>query len=734
MVFNKSKSMKNAEKYLTQGRIDAAINEYKQIVQNEPKDVNSQNMLGDLYVKAGRTDSAVHCYRKVAEHYSGQGFAKKAIAVYNKIYKLTPDSQEIVGKLAELYQVRGSIAEARAHYKRFAEHLEKEGKNIEVLEVWHKLADLDPSDSAICLKIAEIQQGRNQKDDAARAYFDAATRLGEKGDHGAAIKAFKNALEVNEKFSKAVRGLVRAYILDGSPGEAANLLEDRLDEDPYNKEYTHLLIECFLEMNEPASAERVVIGLVEREPANYPKLIDLAAVYLKNGEPGSAVRILSMVSEHLLAGGDAQTLESNLLNVLESEPANVDALRLLARCYSWQREQQKLRETLKTMAEAARELERYPDERWALSQYLVLVPHDSEKARRFEQLVDEYGHADSEDDGLPGPGIGNFASPSSRRYQEFGLESEAEFAAVNEGSGLIARSHDSDDEALVPAMIVDDPGIVSVNDDAVTVLDGTGSVNGSRDATSQEYVKTPLRPGDEVRLDDELIGIRFYIEQGYDQLADRSLAALEDEFGNRREIAELRQELYDMNGGAPPALEEAAAEENDAAEDTSAPAETPSETELGTDPLRDIANDLGFDAEDPQEAEDFEEHFNHGLAYKEMDLVEEAIREFQAAAECVTPESDDRKFYSACTMLGLCFLEREMPKLSLIWFRRAYDECELSPEEKQAVEYELGNVFELLGQFEEAIEHFEEVYAADLDYRDVAERLEALRSQLQIAG
>ncbi|NNE99467.1 MAG: hypothetical protein HKN25_10655, partial [Pyrinomonadaceae bacterium] len=106
MGFNKSKVKRSAERYMTQGKISEAIREYRLIIENDPKDINTQNILGDLYSKSDETQAAVTCYKYVAEHYNSQGFAKKAIAIYNKIHRLNPDSISVSEKLAELYHQR----------------------------------------------------------------------------------------------------------------------------------------------------------------------------------------------------------------------------------------------------------------------------------------------------------------------------------------------------------------------------------------------------------------------------------------------------------------------------------------------------------------------------------------------------------------------------------------------------------------------------------------------------
>ena len=108
MSFDKVKAMRSAERFLAQGKIRAAISEYKSIIESDPSDYNTMNILGDLFAKASDENEAIKCFNQVAEHYTKQGFSQKAIAIYNKISRLKPDSLEVSSKLAQLYQSKGS--------------------------------------------------------------------------------------------------------------------------------------------------------------------------------------------------------------------------------------------------------------------------------------------------------------------------------------------------------------------------------------------------------------------------------------------------------------------------------------------------------------------------------------------------------------------------------------------------------------------------------------------------
>ncbi|HEX9961494.1 MAG TPA: tetratricopeptide repeat protein, partial [Pyrinomonadaceae bacterium] len=377
MSFDKTKYMRNAERFLAQGKIRQAIGEYKRIVENDPKDFSILNMLGDLCVKTQDTQEAVKCYTQVAEHYARQGFAQKAIAIYNKISRIKPDAMEVSAKLAELYHAKGSVAEARTHYTALADHYQKKGNKTEALAVWKQIADLDPNNTEIYLKIAENCWQDDQKDEAANAFTEAGTRFAAKKQYESALTAFSRALEIKPSNLIALNGLVNAQIGSGFADDAAKTLEEMLEKQPYNREILNLLVNCYLDVNNSEEAEKAVVKLVEQEAANYPKFLDVTKSYLKNNDLQSASRVLSLTSEHLLLGGQAEEFGIWINEILAKNPEQLEALRLLVRYHGWQRDETELKQSLERLAESARLNESIEDERYAISQLILMVPQEA---------------------------------------------------------------------------------------------------------------------------------------------------------------------------------------------------------------------------------------------------------------------------------------------------------------------------------------------------------------------
>jgi tetratricopeptide (TPR) repeat protein len=126
---------------------------------------------------------------------------------------------------------------------------------------------------------------------------------------------------------------------------------------------------------------------------------------------------------------------------------------------------------------------------------------------------------------------------------------------------------------------------------------------------------------------------------------------------------------------------------------------------------------------------DYETHYNLGLAYKEMDLFEEALEEFQVAAGLVGPDDGTPRYLQCCNLLGHCFMEKGVPQLAVKWFNKGFNTPSASEDERQALRYELAAAFEQVGDLDRAIDLFTEVYGINVSYRGVKERLRELKAR-----
>ena len=120
------------------------------------------------------------------------------------------------------------------------------------------------------------------------------------------------------------------------------------------------------------------------------------------------------------------------------------------------------------------------------------------------------------------------------------------------------------------------------------------------------------------------------------------------------------------------------------------------------------------------EEEDHQAHYDLGVAYKEMGLVDEAIAEFQKALR--GPRDRVRAYES----LGQCFLEKSQFQVAATLLSRALIEPGHNDEQLVGVLYLLGYCHEALQQWPEALVYYQRVFAVDIEFRDVSDRISAL--------
>ena len=137
---------------------------------------------------------------------------------------------------------------------------------------------------------------------------------------------------------------------------------------------------------------------------------------------------------------------------------------------------------------------------------------------------------------------------------------------------------------------------------------------------------------------------------------------------------------------------------------------------------QDLESDVASADEDP------ETHYNLGIAFREMGLLDEAIGELQKACQSFDRGKPFPQIMQTYTWLAQCFLEKGVPEAAVRWYDKALKVPGIDGETRVALHYELASAFETAGDKPSALHHFMDVYGTNIDYRDVAERIKALKS------
>jgi tetratricopeptide (TPR) repeat protein len=375
---------------------------------------------------------------------------------------------------------------------------------------------------------------------------------------------------------------------------------------------------------------------------------------------------------------------------------------------------------------------------------------------------------------------------SARRYEEMARAHGASIPAVSERKKTAEFDLSAGMQAGEPAPIKSGPASAPPPQDsplqrggaplpAATVGAGEQGFDLSEDLAAlsaspeSQAVEEQVLP---FNHEEAQVEIDFYLEQGFAEEAEKAVQAYEKKYSGNPQVAELRRRLEERIAAAPAVEAEPA---GPAAPPEAAPVEAappaplppaapavvldslasdlasslegieagappassragaqspPGQSAASATPLSGLLEELGEPAEAQAAREDPETHYNLGVAFREMGLLDEAIGEFQKVVKSTGKGKFPPHFLQACTLLAASFMDKKMPAIAAKWYLRALEMPDLDEEAMLALQYDLGLAYEQSGETQTALEKFTEVYSQNIDYRDVAEKIRLLQQKV----
>ncbi len=253
MAIDRVKVKKEADKLLAAGRIDRAIDEMRKLLDDNPKDLNMMNTIGDLCIQAGKLGDAVDLFKRAAMGYERDGFGARATAVLKKAFRHAPDDIDLASRLADLYRQTNMIKDALQVHMQVAEHFTKKGLIKRALEEFGKVVDLDPKNLKNKIKLADLYNKEGMKEKAAGIYLEVAEALAIEQMHAEASQVLERAKAMVSTPQVFLTQSRLAVIQRDLPG-AANHLREGLSANPRSPELLEALAEIELQSKNPDRA------------------------------------------------------------------------------------------------------------------------------------------------------------------------------------------------------------------------------------------------------------------------------------------------------------------------------------------------------------------------------------------------------------------------------------------------------------------------------------------------
>lgn len=764
-----------AQLYLADGFVTKAIAIYKKIAKLAPEETKPLERLAGLYVQQGVMSEARPLYLQLAETHLRANRHQQAVALLHKLLEVEPDNLRVQARLAELYLVIGQEKEAVEVYLSSARRLLDRNEHAEAEKFADRVLKSDPQHSgALTLKARALAAAGKRADAAALLESlpeldsdpeAAALLVDQYLQHGQSARAVTLARRVFERNSKSYelpyrvgRALLDAGELDaglelvgqvreamteaGDHERLAQALTGAAQRLPGRLEPCEWLVQLYSRPNDsfhlPGALAQLAeaamaTGHLERAKQAYEQLLD------RNPEDAAARQQLSQVRarlgldplEEAVGSPESQPavplVEAKLVPAVPEPPLDEETQRYVAQALTDVDLFSSYGLAEKAVALLENVLQRVPSHAVTLERLLDLYlgagddQRTAELAAQLEHVYLERGDA----------GNAERFSELRRRFQRAVDLAAEEPAAPAPAAQLAEPALPAEDAVAVAAPPAGEPVIHEIDlseewatlsrqvEEATAAPSAAASsedLRGAEGHAEAPAVPPQTEPVAEYEL--ELASSAASQELSQAEVAEPPVAPA---MAANHFLAELSAELEAIvpTLAAPAAPTPPAPAPSDQA--------APAGPQESAGPLREVFEEFRAElGELGAEEEDLETHYNLGIAYREMGLLEEAIGEFQKVAKANDKGRAFRYAMQCCTLLGLAFMEKGQPAIAAIWYERALQTLGLDQESILALRYDLGVAQELAGDNEAALKSFSQVYAMNIDYRDIAERIASL--------
>ncbi|MFQ5767836.1 MAG: tetratricopeptide repeat protein [Acidobacteriota bacterium] len=741
-----------AQRYRDRGFAQKAIAMYKKVARLDRSDIQVREQLAALHLDLGLVREAQENLREAARLFAGQDQMQRAMELEYRAVELRSDDwvglQDLAGRLAD----PGQIEPAVATYLRAAEGFAGSGKGKNALKCARRalaLAPLDPAPAAFLCRhllaageapraVAEMEQLHKETPEAAHLQALLGRALLETDQLEAARSAFQAAREstyFREDWA-CQAALVKLDLRQNRVEEALQGLDrllSRVDREGTPGPGLDLLRQCLAAL---PSCQVILDQLLTRtlradptEPSTEPALDDLSRILPQSGRADRLPEVLYRLSlcrpEDLELRQRVEEMGTPVVNAGPEKKARpVPAVKSAAVAAPAGNPSEVDEEFISEHLTEADVFIKYRLWEKAAAQLVLIIERFPLTIVAHQRLVDLYREmgertlairqalalADAcHRRGAVGEAVKAISDALSQAPENPLLLSAR--AALGKGRPL--------DEILASSSQAGEPSRAD--------KDG-GRLDEAMHQVETAFPGTPAQAAEE-----EVIEISF---DGPDPIPEPSPVAASSKVepspeepqtgsaghgpGSHESRDSSGEGFFDLAG----ALEQEMAEEQAAA--SVLPVVDDGMADRG-----DSVEGIQRAIQDQVGAEDHQTHYQLGIAFKEMGLLDSSIGEFQQASR------DPENFLACCSMLGLCFREKGMPQIAEKWYQRGLEKTASSGtdnDHRLGLLYDLGELMIERDDLPRALELFTEVYATDAGYRQVARRMNELNEKMAEAG
>lgn len=654
-----------AQELFQKGDYAKAVVEYKKVLEAEPGNAGVYNYIGDAYVKLNNVDEAIGNYLEAMKFYSNDALYNNAIAICRKILRYRKDDAELYKTLGELYIHQGLVNEAITNLLEYAERKMKEGRQDLAFPVYTQIVELNPQNLNIRAKLAEMYLAQKQIPEAVNEFSLLAQAY---RDQGRQIEA-----EALEARIRSMRGEpaapAAAPSIDIKPARVIEeLLLQRQEPQP----------EAAPAFSPPPAAPPAPEIVLERETApaepeveakqDWATNIELGDLLVEIGSTQEALDQYHTAASGYLGDGKIDRAVEVYKKIADLQPLELRSRQKMVEIALESNQPEAIIEAYLGLAECLRRRELKEQAAAIYQKVLEMDPVNELALENLSLLLPELPEGTVDMPGMeihPEPSAASEAAAPSTSFQP---QPPAPTFQAPEPPSFSAPQHEID---LSPQ-----PTQPAWGETQAPPEEEQSFIVQAPEAATEQYAE-PEPAGESISDQSKVHWGRDIVEGGRQSRVKFSVADEQQAPAAQEEFLSLSEILAEFKEG--------------------------------------VFQQVG--------QEEYRQHYDLGISYKEMGLLEEAISEFQLASK------GEQERLAAFEMLGLCFMERGEPKFAIKQFERGIATPGHADEEYIGLHYYLGMAYEQAGEPDQARQAYENAYNIDVSFRDVAQKLMALQPE-----
>lgn len=763
--------MKLAELYIKNGLNGQAYTELSKIANKLIEAKRTVDLITVYEKMVSIKPGEINIIKELIKLYLSRGDYNKVLLKVKDIIASGNSDTEILLALAKAYIALDKIPHAISAYKEVAKLYTKAGLDGQAEDIYKKILELDPTDQLALQKIVKVKVEPQPLEEV----ISEPIQTKEKESIQQPIKQTTSPSESVIEQIETKSFEPNKPIIEASTQAAKTKGVAEKKETLSNEEIEKLFSEAevYRRYGLNSKAEERLKQVLEINPHNKKALTSLFEIYEADRKYAEASNLVEKLYNILVADGEIEKADDFVRRAIANDPGN----EVLKALIGYTPEEEKVlakQEEAKTLKETRSPIEvTKEDTLTKLQTPPQSIPQEQAKTTPSQKIPTEVENIETSQQ--IDTGIEIELEPSSSSVKEVSEEQiSTEIPVEQKSEPVIAEKPEEEqikEEVPIPDQINFAPELTEGKEEELNITTeqkseqedeiGISFSEEEFETEKESYIptatkETPVTHANEeekpldIDIIDALDEAEFYYQQGIlteaKEILQKVLKIVPNEQRAKDRLAEIVAKEEEQKGkdiSRIPDLDEsfiqkeaehvivASSDEGlfDLAQELekelsksniTSQVQKPAEEEQQIS-VEEVLEAFKKGVEKSVDKQDAETHYNLGIAYKEMGLIDEAINEFNIATQSQEKRAD------GLIMLGMSYMGKGLPGKAINAYKQALEIKGGIKPENIGLLYEFAIAYEAYGDMQNAYNYYEEVKKIDEDFREVKNKVEQLK-------